>query len=207
MTDSLQLRRPRADHLTRISPRELPAFADMFGNDNPVEIEIGCGKAKFLIARAMEHPDINFIGIDIAWKWMKFGVERSEKRGLENVRFIKGDAREILQYGVPDGSVSIYHIYFPDPWPKKRHRKRRMVTGGFLRTLAAKLEPGGRIELATDYEDYFMHMRAAVVQSGVSWADVIETADSRLFEAQSKTNYEIKYEAAGRRLFYLELKV
>jgi tRNA (guanine-N7-)-methyltransferase len=189
-----------------MDPRTLPAFADIFGNDNPVEIEIGCGKGKFLLARAQEHPEINFLGVDMVWKWMKYGVERSGKRGLTNVRFVKADARELIRHVVADGSVSIFHVYFPDPWPKKRHRKRRLITGDFLRLLHAKLADGGLIELATDYEDYFTHMRRAVAQSGMAWHRVIEKSNERLFEAFAKTNYEIKYEAAGRTLFYLEMR-
>jgi tRNA (guanine-N7-)-methyltransferase len=192
--------------LLPMDPRLFPSFADIFGNENPIEAEIGCGKGKFLLARAQEHPEINFLGVDMVWKWMKYGVERSAKRGLKNVRFVKADARELLRSGVADGSVSIFHIYFPDPWPKKRHRKRRLVTGDFLRLLNEKLTPGGLVELATDYEDYFTQMRAAVVQSGVPWDRVVEKANERLFEALSKTNYEIKYEAAGRTLFYLEMR-
>jgi tRNA (guanine-N7-)-methyltransferase len=201
---SLQIQ--RAATCLFADPRRFPSLTDVFGNDRPVEVEIGCGKGKFLIARALENPDINFLGVDVAWKWMKYGVERSAKRGMENIRFIKTDARELVRYGFERGAVSIFHIYFPDPWPKRRHRKRRIVTGDFLRLLHTRLADGGLVELATDYEDYFHHMRAAVIQSGIEWQRVVETANERLFEAMSKTNYELKYEAAGRDLFYLELR-
>lgn len=177
----------------------------MFGNDNPVEIEIGCGKAKFLIRRARERPDVNFLGIDVVWKWMKYGVIRSDKRGLSNIRFVKADAREVIRYGVERGSVSIFHMYFPDPWPKRRHRKRRLVTGEFLKLLHSRLRNGGLVELATDHEDYFAQMKRAVIQSGIPWDRVAETADRRIFDSGEKTNYEIKYEDSGRTLHYLEL--
>ncbi|MEE9271638.1 MAG: tRNA (guanosine(46)-N7)-methyltransferase TrmB [Candidatus Krumholzibacteria bacterium] len=197
--------RPLTDSLLRHHPRDFPAFRDTFGNDCPVEIEIGCGKGKFLIARALEHPEINFLGIDVSWKWMKRGVERSNKRGLATLKFIRTDARELVTCGIPDDSVSIFHIYFPDPWPKRRHRKRRLITGGFLNLLAGRLTDKGVIELATDHDDYFMQMRLAVVQSGVAWSAVIEKTNDRLFAACAKTNYELKYEFAGRTLHYLEL--
>ena len=186
------------------SSLELPGGA--FAKPGPLEVEIGCGKAKFLIARATEHPDINFLGIDVVWKWMKYAVQRSDKRGLENVRFIKADARRVVRDTLAEGSVSAFHIYFPDPWPKRRHHKRRLVTGSFLAELHSRLVPGGLIELATDHDDYFDFMQAAVVHSGVGWQRVSETADDRIFEALSKTNYELKYEAAGRTLHYLELQ-
>lgn len=192
--------------LLRANPRTLPELSRIFDNGSPVEIEIGCGKGKFLIARAAENPGINFLGIDMVWKWMKYGVERSSKRSLANVRFLKADAKEVVRYGLLPDSVSMFHIYFPDPWPKRRHRKRRLVTGDFLKLLHSRLVPGGAIELATDYEDYFLQMRGAVVQSGVRWRSVRETTNERVFEEDYKTNYELKYESAGRTLRYLELQ-
>ncbi len=194
------------DVLLRADPRDFPSLRDIFDSDHPVEVEIGCGKGKFLIARAMENPDINFLGIDVVWKWMKYGVKRSRRRGITNIRFIKSDARELTRYGRPAESVSIVHVYFPDPWPKRRHRKRRLITGEFLSLLYSRLIDGGLIELATDYHDYYVQMRTAIVQSGVKWRHVDETADRRLFDAALKTNYELKYESAGRTLHYIELQ-
>ncbi|UCH84795.1 MAG: tRNA (guanosine(46)-N7)-methyltransferase TrmB [Candidatus Latescibacterota bacterium] len=195
----------RVDTLLRYDPRSFPPFADVFGNDHPVEIEIGCGKGKFLIARAMQYPDVNFLGIDLVWKWMRYAVERSQKRSLTNVKFIKTDAREMVRYGAQSATVSVFHIYFPDPWPKRRHHKRRLITGAFLRELHERLAPGGLIELATDHIDYFRQMQAAVVHSGISWSRITERLNNRLFEAEAETNYELKYSAAGRTLHYLEL--
>ena len=186
-------------------PRRLQSFDKIFGNANPVEVEIGCGKAKFLLARADEFPQINFLGIDIIWKWMKYGVRRSEKRGLGNIKFLRADARETIRHGFAPGSVSIFHVYFPDPWPKRKHRKHRLITGEFLRLLHNRLIDGGLIELATDHTDYFLQMEKAAIQSGISWTQVRKLSDERLFEAMAKTNYEIKYEAAGRKLHYLEI--
>jgi tRNA (guanine-N7-)-methyltransferase len=187
-------------------PRLLPAFPAIFGNENPVEVEIGCGKAKLLIARASEHPRINFLGIDVVWKWMKYAVERSEKRKLGNIRFLRADAREALKHGVRPGTVSVFHIYFPDPWPKRRQRKRRLVTGEFLRVLHERLTSAGLVELATDYTDYFLRMQSAVIQSGIAWKNVRTARGERLFGASEVTNYEIKYHAEGRPLYYLELE-
>jgi tRNA (guanine-N7-)-methyltransferase len=186
--------------------RSLAPLPEIFGNENPVEVEIGCGKAKFLIARAVEFPQVNFLGIDVVWKWMKFAVERSEKRGLGNIKFLRADAREAVAHGIRPGSVSIFHIYFPDPWPKRRHRKRRIVTGGFLRALHERLTDVGLIELATDHDDYYLHMRNAIAQSGIEWRGVRSVTGDRLFGAAVHTNYEIKYAHAGRPLHYIELE-
>jgi tRNA (guanine-N7-)-methyltransferase len=205
--ESTHAARLKAGHgsLLAYDPQDLPPFCEVFGNDNPVEVEIGCGKGKFLLARSLEHPGINFLGIDVSWKWMKHGVERSNKRALDNLKFVRGDARELLATGIPDNSVSVFHIYFPDPWPKRRHRRRRLVTGGFLSLLAGRLVSNGIIELATDHDDYCMLMRRAVVQSGVEWSTAVEKTNDRLFATQAKTNYELKYETAGRSLRYIEL--
>jgi len=203
---TMQLQPTQSEILLTEDPRRLPSFADVFHGERPVEIEIGCGKGKFLIARALEEIDINFLGIDVVWKWMKFGVARSKKRELSNIRFIKADARELIRFGLASESVSVFHIYFPDPWPKRRHRKRRLITGEFMALLHSRLVPNGLIELATDYEDYYLQMKRAVVQSGVNWSRVDESANHRLFDGMRKTNYELKYESAGRTLHYVELE-
>jgi tRNA (guanine-N7-)-methyltransferase len=192
--------------LIRENPRDFPSFRRIFGHEKPIEIEIGCGKGGFLIARAVENPDIDFLGVDVVWKWMKYAVRRTEKRTLPNIKFLKTDARDLVRYGIPDDSVAVFHIYFPDPWPKRRHAKRRLVTGEFLKLLHSRLDPGGRIELSTDHGDYYLQMRRAVVQSGVEWSTVEEAVDARLFAAAQKTNYEVKYATAGRTLHYLELR-
>ena len=192
--------------LLRHDPRALPPFAEIFGNENPVEVEIGCGKAKFLIARAVERPDINFLGVELVWKWLRFAVERSEKRKLDNIKFLRADARETVKHAIRPRSVSVFHVYFPDPWPKRRQRKRRLVTGGFLRMLHERLGDAGLVELATDHLDYFLRMQSAVVQSGNAWKNVTTAHGERIFCASMMTNYEIKYRTAGRDLYYLELE-
>jgi len=192
--------------LLQENPRELPEFARIFGNGAAVEVEIGCGKAKFLIARAIENPSTNFLGVDPMRKKQKYAVTRSGKRGLENIKFLRAEARETIHCGFRPESVSVFHIYFPDPWPKRRQRKRRLVTGVFLRMLHEKLTCGGLIEVATDHLDYFTQMQGAVIHSGIAWSKVTVTRGERPFGATVKTNYEMKYEAAGRDLFYLELR-
>jgi len=200
------LRSESDSSLLTCDPHSFPPPTSIYGSELPLEVEIGCGKGKFLIARAVEHPEMNFLGIDVIWKWMKFGVRRSDKREIDNIRFVRADAKEVIAYGLPPASVSIFHIYFPDPWPKRRHRKRRLVTADFLRLLHSRLTDHGVIELATDHHEYYTFVQAAVEQSGVEWAGVSETTDERLFEADTKTNYEIKYEHAGRTIYYMELE-
>jgi tRNA (guanine-N7-)-methyltransferase len=181
-----------------------PDFKDIFGNDHPIEIEIGCGKAKLLIARAQNHPGRNFIGIDYTWRFMRIGCLRSFKKQLGNIRFIKEEARRVITDGARSGGVAIFHIYFPDPWPKRRHRKRRLLTGPFIELLHDRLEEGGRVEVVTDDFDYSIAIKAAFAETAALWRDIRQSTNEPLFEAEEQTNYEVKWRAAGRTIYYLE---
>ncbi len=181
------------------------AAVRIFDSGMPVEMEIGCGKGKFIVARAEENPDIQFIALDRVLKWMKTGIRRSGKRALQNLIFLKTEAREFLTECVPAASLQACYILFPDPWPKKRHHKRRLVTADFLRTVAKRLKEGGVLFLATDHEDYFRVMEDAVSESNLPWQRVKRRVNQRETLGAVKTNYEAKYESRGKNLFYLEL--
>jgi tRNA (guanine-N7-)-methyltransferase len=201
--DALPLpRRPSGPH--EKLPVEMPAFTELFETPGPLEVEIGCGKAKFMLDRAIQNPGVNFVGIDYAGKWMKIGQKRGEKRNLPNVRFFRVHAQPFLEKYLPDASVSIFHIYFPDPWPKRRHGKRRLVTAPLLRQLHRKLVPQGRVELASDHKDYYELMRGAARETSSLWKKMTES-NTRFFCPEFQTNYEAKYAAEGRPLHYLEL--
>ena len=189
-----------------LAPRQpLVSWACLVGRGVPVEVDIGCGKGKLVLARAQLHPQRHFLGLDRAGRYMRIGVARAEKRGLRNVAFVKTDARLFIGLCLPPASVSIFHISFPDPWPKRRHHKRRLVTAEFLDLLHQRLIPRGRVELATDDVDYVEAMRDALARVRRSWHRVREGVNQSLVEDATKTNYELKYEAAGRTLYYLEL--
>jgi tRNA (guanine-N7-)-methyltransferase len=180
-------------------------FSEIFGNDHPVEVEIGVGKGKFLIASAEANPGTNYLGLDYAGKWMKKGQVRGEKRRLQNLKFLKGEARNILdRFGTQ--AVEVFHIYFPDPWPKRRHHRRRLLTSEFLKKLYGFLRSGGLIEIATDNLEYYTAIQEAVAGSGISWQSVRESVNDRLAYAAHRTSYEIKYAAENRPLYYMELK-
>jgi tRNA (guanine-N7-)-methyltransferase len=181
-------------------------FGEFFGNANPVELEIGCGKGKFLVARSMENPETNFLGIDRVSKFMNIGKTRAQKRALPNIRFIRAEARSFLTEAIAAGSVSIFHIYFPDPWPKRRHQVRRVFTPELLALLHARLVPGGLVEVATDDKDYFAAMKKTIAATAQLWENVRETMNERILDGMNKTSYEIKWAAEGRPLYYAELK-
>ncbi len=172
---------------------------EVFGNDHPVEIEIGIGKGRFLMAAAQARPQVNFIGVEWAAKYLRIAQARSQKRRLRNLRLVRADAREFVEFFVPASSVRAFHLYFPDPWPKKRHHKRRLFNAEFLGEVERALEPGGRLWLATDHGDYFQAM-----------LEVLAGAE-RLGEAAAdwegvKTNYEEKYLTAGKPIYRLVLE-
>ena len=174
--------------------------------DKNLEIEIGCGKGKFLVGRAQENPDINFIGIDWAGKFMKIGAQRAHKRDLKNIVFVRAHAEDLLKHIMPQKELSIIHMYFPDPWPKKRHHKRRLFRDEFVDLVHEALTEDGRFEIATDFSKYYDVMLEAIAEAKIKWPSMQTTENDRIFDPHLKTNYELKYEVEGRTLHYIELK-
>jgi tRNA (guanine-N7-)-methyltransferase len=206
MTDALSriLQSPGPNRLDRSFPGTVQ---DLFRDRRPLEVEIGAGKGRFLMHRAQSEPDINFVGIDYIWKYLKIGWQRVQKRGLQNILFFKAEANEFVNYLVPDESVSVFHIYFPDPWHKRRHNKRRLLTPEFFQLLHRRLAPGGLLEIATDNLDYVAAFKSALIDAGDTlWSHNRETFNERIMNPEFKTNFELKYEAEGRDLYYLELR-
>jgi len=129
-------------------------FTDLFENTSPVTVEIGFGMGRATAIIAASNPDRNYLGLEVHRAGVGRLLGEIEKRGLSNIRIIEYDALEVLEYMVPDNSVSAFHIFFPDPWPKKRHHKRRLVLRPRSDLLARKLAPGGSIYMVTDWEPY-----------------------------------------------------
>ena len=181
--------------------------ADLFPVRQPLEIEIGAGKGRFLLHRAQSHPERNFFGVDYRWRFLKEGVLRAEQRGLSNLIFLKTEAEEIIPHLVPPQSVEVFHIYFPDPWHKKKHHKRRLLRPDFFKLLHRSLVPGGLLELATDNFDYMIAFKAALVEAGDTlWSNVRESRNQRILDPGVQTHFEAKYTRAGRDLYYMEMR-
>jgi tRNA (guanine-N7-)-methyltransferase len=130
-------------------------WRQVYSNENPVEVEIGFGKGMFLLNACQACPHVNFLGIEILRKYQLYAATRFAKRGIKNVRLVKADAREFLRDHVPDESFQSIHVYFPDPWWKKRHLKRRLITADMAAQCQRTLRPGGRLYIVTDVADYF----------------------------------------------------
>ncbi len=182
-------------------------FPEFLASGLPLEIEIGCGKGKFITARAGQNPAANFLAIDKAGKWLKRRRLSAEKRGQANLKFLVADAREVIREFVPAERVCLFHVYFPDPWPKRRHRTRRLLTAEMLRLLYERLVPGGWVYAATDDTDYFAAIKEAVRACACPWT-MRESKNERLAcdVELPMTNYEAKFHAQGRDLHYLELR-
>jgi tRNA (guanine-N7-)-methyltransferase len=129
--------------------------AVLFGRDAPLEVEVGSGKGLFLQSAAAATPDRNFLGIEIAQKYASHCAARLAKHALPNAVMVSGDAERIFRELLPESSLLAVHVYFPDPWWKKRHHKRRVMNPRFVKDVMRTLAPGGRLHFWTDVQDYF----------------------------------------------------
>ncbi len=170
-----------------------------------IEVEVGCGKGRFLLERAATHPEACFVGLEFARAYILAMQERAIKRALTNVRLARAEAGQFFRESIPDASIHAFHLLYPDPWPKKRHHKRRLIQHDFLENLRRVLVPQGEINIATDHEDYFEWMLIHFeVWKGtfVMEPRILQTPEDRA-GFQGRTNYEIKFLAEGRPLYLL----
>jgi tRNA (guanine-N7-)-methyltransferase len=186
--------------VTTVEPWSRPPLAaafwrEVFGRDAPVEIEVGSGDGTFLLARAAAHPTRSFLGIERSPAKARRLAERVARRGLANVRTLQADAAWLAASVLPAGSVHAFHVYFPDPWPKRAHAHRRIFTAAFAATLARALAVEGRLFVATDVVGY-----AALARD-----HVLATRRFREVPADEQhpgltTSFARKYRAGGRPL-------
>jgi len=133
----------------------------VFGRQAPLELDLGCGKGRFLRARATAHPTHDFIGTDVQFGRLAKVRRQAERLHLPNIRLLHAETAYTLQYLIPPASVSAAYLFFPDPWPKRKHHRRRLVSASFLDLLARILRPEAPFHVATDHEDYAAWIRAA----------------------------------------------
>jgi tRNA (guanine-N7-)-methyltransferase len=199
--DSEEEEEPESSRSTlKTAHRPLPAlnWHSLFGNSNPVEIEVGMGKGLFLLNAAIARPGTNFLGIEIVRKYQLYAATRFAIRKLPNVKTACADAKAILRDCVVPGSVAAVHVYFPDPWWKNRHKKRRVFTPEFAADAARVLTPGGRLLIASDVEEYFGVM-TGIVRAMSVFSERPEEADRAAprTDAGFATNFERKALATG----------
>jgi tRNA (guanine-N7-)-methyltransferase len=184
-----------------IAELRLPlALADLAPGEGPWEVEIGFGKGRYLLGRAAAEPGRRFLGVEVASKYYRRVAERARRRGLRNLVAVRGEALYLLATVLPRGLADAVHVYFPDPWPKSRHQKRRLFDTETIDLVLGLLVPGGRLFLATDAIEYGEavagilagHPQIAVRSLPDGWPD------------GARTHYEAKYRSEGRPILRLE---
>lgn len=180
----------------------VPTWAEIFGNTNPVEVEIGPGKGSFLMDLARATPEHNFFGVEFAPR-RAFRVARLIARdGPDNAIVIRADFTCLVQTHIYPESVAVYHLYFPDPWWKTRHRRRRIFQTDFAGLLARTLVPGGAIFFVSDVQKYFeegvQRFTAVSELRQFAWQRDQVTSKGRLIV----TDFEQKYRQEGRAIYY-----
>jgi len=179
-------------------------WRELFGRSGPVELEIGCGKGMFLKEAARLHPEVCYLGVDWASKYLRVAEERLSRAGIAHARLLRADGLDVLSRWTPPASVRVLHIYFPDPWPKKRHRKRRLLRPELLDLAAVALGPGGEIRVATDDAPYGEAIRELFAAEPRRFMEVPwpEEDPERL-----PTNYARKWLREGRALWWARYRL
>jgi tRNA (guanine-N7-)-methyltransferase len=176
----------RPDILSRID------FTALFGNGQPVELELGAGDGSFMLKYAALHPGRNFLAIERLFGRLKKIDRKGRRQGLGNIRALRMEASYLMDWMIPPGSLSAIHVYFPDPWPKKRHHRRRLINEAFVLRAAKALMPGGLMLCRTDDTGYFSQMTEVFDPS----ADFVRaTEPPGLLEV--KTDFEADFNAQG----------
>lgn len=168
----------------------------IFGRAAPVILEIGFGNGETLAATATSHPENDYLGIEVHRPGAGSLLRRLEAQGLRNVRVMLGDAGEILAQRVADASLTAVHLFFPDPWPKKRHHKRRLVQPDFSALVAHKLALGGCFHLATDWPAYAEHMLTVLSHT----EGLVDASGTAQFQKLVAERLSTRFEQRGRKL-------
>ncbi len=164
----------------------------LFGNHNPLEIDAGSGKGRFLLARAQNNPAVNFIGIERQNNRVQKVARKAARANLQNVRLVKAEITFILENMIADGAIQTLYVFYPDPWPKRRHHNRRLMQPAFLDLACQKLQHGGKLHFATDNVDY-----AAVAKQHLEHHHTLRPCEPFQPTIAEKTDFELIFEAHG----------
>ncbi|MBU4201200.1 MAG: tRNA (guanosine(46)-N7)-methyltransferase TrmB [Verrucomicrobia bacterium] len=165
------------------------SLESMFGcKPRALEVDLGCGKGRFLLAHAARHPEVSFLGIDCLLLRILAVEREARRRQLSNIRLVYVEACYAISYLLPARSVTTFYIFFPDPWPKRRHHRRRLFDEGFLNGLDRTLIPGGAIHIATDHEDYLEAIRKVFSSDGR-----FDPGPPLKLDARERTDFELQF--------------
>lgn len=177
-------------------------WSEVFGREAPTDIEIGSGKGKFLNELATFYPERNFLAVERSAKYQRLCCDRAARRGLSNVRLVRTTGEDLLLRLLAAASVHTFYVLFSDPWPKKRHHKRRFIKPEMVAAMGRALVPGGRVLIKSDHEDY-----AEVIADVLSNPPGFEHLDpDQAFVGLPVTGFERKYLAEGRRIHSFALQ-
>jgi len=171
-------------------------LSEMFDSARPLEVDVGCGKGRFLAARAASQRDANFIGMDHQLSRIRRTDRKLVRAGLNNARLLRVEASYALHWLIPGGSVRAYYILFPDPWPKRRHHRRRLFSPDFLDDMDRTLAPDGVMHAATDDADYFEAI-------GKLFAADARYAGTEPFlpTDEERTDFELLFTGKGKKVY------
>ncbi|GLY59976.1 tRNA (guanine-N(7)-)-methyltransferase [Pectobacterium carotovorum subsp. carotovorum] len=175
---------------------ELVDFNALFGRDAPVVLEIGFGMGASLVTMAAQHPEQNFLGIEVHLPGVGACLAAAQEAGISNLRVMCHDAVDVLMNMIPDGSLSMVQLFFPDPWHKARHNKRRIVQVPFVQLVRSKLKVGGLFHMATDWEPYAQHMLEVMT----SVTEYRNLSNNNEYVERPESRPLTKFEARGQRL-------
>ncbi len=175
------------------------ALGEMVEGDGPWEVELGFGKGRYLLQHATARPACRYLGVEVASRYYRLVRRRMMHRRLSNVVLLRGEALYLLTTALPAAFAAAVHVYFPDPWPKSRHQKRRLFDADTVDLVLGLLSPGGRLSFATDALDY----GEQVAELLASYPGV-ELVHLDRWPEGPRTNYEAKYERVGRPILRLE---
>ena len=161
-------------------------LSDYFDTSKPLDVDVGCGKGRLLLALAAKSPDRNFIGIDRQLARLRVIDKRINGRSIQNTKLLRIENSYAIQYLLAPKSVSTFYVFFPDPWPKKRHHKRRMFNAEFLETLTARLTDDGKIHVTTDHLQYFEEMES-LLKNDKRFKEI----ETFVTDDDEKTNFEL----------------
>ncbi|MGZ0086771.1 tRNA (guanosine(46)-N7)-methyltransferase TrmB [Caldibacillus thermoamylovorans] len=178
-------------------------WRELFGNDGPIHVEIGTGKGKFLTEMARLHPDMNFIGIELSPSVLVSALDKLIESGLSNVKLLNANAKDLTAF-FAEGEVARIYLNFSDPWPKKRHEKRRLTHRGFLSLYERVLAEDGDIHLKTDNQSFFEYSLVSLSQYGFVLAAVQLDLHRSDVVGNVMTEYEEKFSLKGNRIYRCE---
>ena len=175
-------------------------LTQVFGRQAPLEVDLGCGDGGFIAQLASQYPERNFLGIEKLGGRVLRGCRKAKKLGVRNVRFLRIESGYAIQYLLPSASTEVAHLLFPDPWPKRKHKRRRIVQPAFLASVHRVLAPEGRFRIATDQEKYFATIRELIMP------ELFVVAEPSSNEVFPVTTFERHFVAEGAPIYRLELR-